>query len=103
MLILRPERLSSWNARKIKYAHQQDTNSWSDGKIVRCFYQQARPAKRVGFLLFMQRSSGYIHSCTVSELKGRRDFSMGIIRLEARHKISEIRRGPTGKLGKNFS
>lgn len=95
-LILCPERLNSLNARKIKYAHQQDTNSWSDGKIVNCFYQQVRLAHTgevwglfIYLFHFIQRSLDNIYSHTVSELQGQRDFSSGIIRLEASHTMAE--------------
>lgn len=49
MLILCPERLNTLNARKINYVHHL-TNSWSDGKIVNCFYQQVRLWRGVGFV-----------------------------------------------------
>lgn len=38
---------------------------------------------------FIQRSLDNIHSHTVSELQGRRDFSSGIIRLETSHTMAK--------------
>lgn len=56
------EHLNLLKNRKIKYAHQQGTDTWSDGKTVNQFYQSQKHCKAYPKLLDNS------HLQTVSEL-----------------------------------